>query len=168
MVARILIGNLPGGTRGVRVSQPGYDVTNWPANENLLTFNSDLPNILSIRQRGRITVTGATNGDEASTVMTIPNQGYRPLGLYFYLGNGVYTGSTGWVPQFTKWRAITRGNNFSDQHAATGAISTGYTRVNVRNGDIRFIYRRPAFLNNFYGYPTAVTFSYILFDFPMG
>lgn len=52
MTKRVLIGQFPDGGYGLRVSQPGYDVTSNPPDNEKLVFNSDWPAVLPVYKTG--------------------------------------------------------------------------------------------------------------------
>jgi hypothetical protein len=60
MVQRVLIGKFPDGGYGLRVSEPGYDVTTNPVNNERLVFSSDWEALLPIHAVGTISVNNST------------------------------------------------------------------------------------------------------------
>ena len=97
MTNRILIGDFPAGDnspagKGIRVSQPGYDVmTPNPDNEKL-HFNSDWPEVLPLHQRGLVYVPANT----LTTVM-FPNLGYIPfMSALINIGKTASAAGRGW------------------------------------------------------------------------
>lgn len=72
MAKRVLIGKFPDGGYGIRVSQPGYDVTSNPVDNEKLIFNSDWQSSLPVHAAGTIAVNNNT------VTQTFPALGYIP------------------------------------------------------------------------------------------
>lgn len=73
MVKRVLLGKLPDGHYGLRISDPGYDVTSDPVDNEKLIFNSDWPAVLPIYQTGLLMPNGST------VSASYPDLGYAPF-----------------------------------------------------------------------------------------
>lgn len=73
MTKRVLIGAFPDGGYGLRVSQPGYDVTSNPVDNEKLVFNSDWVGLLPVH------VTGTTTCNATTVSVPFPNLGYIPF-----------------------------------------------------------------------------------------
>jgi len=87
MTARVAIGNLGGGKFGLRSTMPGYDVLTEPANSANLSFDSNWPNTVSVRQTGAVSIPWR---DQAWPIY-FANSGYFPIvEARPYSGNVVY------------------------------------------------------------------------------
>lgn len=72
MPKRVLIGQFPDGGYGLRVSQPGYDVTSNPVDNEKLIFSSDWQSVLPVHAVGTIVVNNST------VSQSFPDLGYIP------------------------------------------------------------------------------------------
>lgn len=97
MVKRILIGQLPDGGYGMRVSQPGYDVTSNPVDNEKLIFSSDWQSLLPVHATGTITVNNST------VTQNFTNLGYIPHSTSL-----VKVLTSGWP---TEWQQYVTGNS---------------------------------------------------------
>jgi hypothetical protein len=81
MSKRVLIGAFKDGGYGVRVSQPGYDVTSNPVDNSKLVFNSDWQDVLAfaVDTNGN-PMTAGINAPTANTIYSYThNLGYIPF-----------------------------------------------------------------------------------------
>jgi hypothetical protein len=77
MTRRVVLGALPGGTFGLRVSLPGVDVmTGDSSNSTQFSFNSDWTDIAKVRQVGIATV---PPNIPPGVAIPFPDLGYRPF-----------------------------------------------------------------------------------------
>ena len=79
MIARVVIGDLGGGSIGMRSSLPGYDVlTRGPSDDTqFLSFSSNWTSSLKVLQTG-VGVVGSQQGPLLTTI-PYPSQGYYPV-----------------------------------------------------------------------------------------
>lgn len=82
MAQRVLIGKFPDGGYGIRVSEPGYDVTSNPVDNARLTFSSDWAEVLPVLHRGTFSI---TNTEFAAKFADYPYPGYIPFARFFLL-----------------------------------------------------------------------------------
>jgi hypothetical protein len=73
MTNRVLLGKFPDGNYGLRISDPGYDVSSNPVNNERLIFNSDWSAILPVYQIGTVSVNNST------TTVNYTDLGYTPF-----------------------------------------------------------------------------------------
>jgi|688.fasta_scaffold13803_6 hypothetical protein len=73
MTKRVLIGKFPDGGYGMRVSEPGYDVTSNPVNNERLVFSSDWQSLLPIHAVGTISVNNSTASANFADLGYIPH-----------------------------------------------------------------------------------------------
>ena len=86
MTNRLIIGLLPNGNYGIRISKPGYDVTTEPPDQQSLHFNTDWPSMLPAYVRG-----------STSTNSTTVNVSYGvTLGFYPYCSILCSTDNSTW------------------------------------------------------------------------
>ena len=115
MTKRLLLGAFPDGGYGLRISEPGYDVTSNPVNNEQLLFNSDWPGVLPIYLIGNVSVNNST-----VTVSFPDNLGYIPMASALINDNG------GGYQVF----ALT--NNVVDVGSLSGYVFEGNAFTNVQ------------------------------------
>lgn len=109
MVQRVLIGKFPDGGYGVRVSEPGYDVTSNPVDNARLTFSSDWAEVLPVLHRGSFSI---TNTQFAIKVADYPYPGYIPFGRFFLFEPAVVNGGTLGTTNIPAGWTFKRGSRF--------------------------------------------------------
>jgi hypothetical protein len=72
MTRRVLLGHLPDGHYGLRVSEPGYDVASHPVDDEKLFFSSDWPALLPIH------ITGYAELNNELLDVSYSNLGFTP------------------------------------------------------------------------------------------
>lgn len=86
---RVLVGNLPSGAKGLRISQAGYDSGSHPVDDERLIFSSEWPEVIPIHQVGSFTHrTQAQQGQVVTQLINFTGLGYVPFVTFIVKGNG--------------------------------------------------------------------------------
>lgn len=115
MVKRVLIGQFPDGGYGIRVSQPGYDVTSNPVDNEKLIFNSDWQSALPVHAVGTIAVNNNT------VTQTFADLGYIPHSTSL-INDG-------------EWQQYVTANSIIAQTVTIGTAPVSTQQLNVYNYD---------------------------------
>lgn len=104
MVSRVVLGALPGGGYGLRVSRPGFDVLNSGLSGQQLSFDSRWPTSARLHMQGSIVCSPAGNITTYSTVAFGIDFGVLPPVLV-QMNNGNGWQSTDWNYNGGSWQA---------------------------------------------------------------
>lgn len=132
MAGRILIGALPSGAYGVRISEAGYSVSTQPPDNERLIFSSEWDEVLPIHQAMSFTHrTTAQQGTLVTQTISYPSLGYIPFVDFFVRGNGdaVPAGSDLYYSTRTYERASAK--NLRYWNPQTSGDANGYIRCNI-------------------------------------
>lgn len=147
MVARVLLGHLPDGHYGLRVSEPGYNVASNPVDDEKLYFSSDWPALLPIH------VVGYASLNNQTVDISYPDLGFTP-----HCAALINVNSRGWE-QFTCSGTI------ASNHARSGHPYNSNTINQVSwDGNVYPIVRVSAFNNKVrLETNTVVAFYYFIY-----
>jgi hypothetical protein len=115
MTNRVVMGNLPGGSSGLRVSRPGYDVLTHPVEPRGLAFDSGWTSALKVFMSGSVSVPSTTSAFQYVTVGFGTTFSAPPICLV-------------WCTNPTGTYAWANSNNFMDQ---TMVGFSGWTNESV-------------------------------------
>jgi hypothetical protein len=83
--SRILLGRLPNGARGLRISEPGYNASADPVDDTRLFFSTEWPDVMPVHQIGSaIQNPGLITQSVVTQTVDFPSLGYVPF-VEFYV-----------------------------------------------------------------------------------
>lgn len=145
MTKRIALGALNGGSFGLRVSQPGYDVTtlnpqNVVSDNQNLIFNSDWASVLPLVASGSVAL-----GAGASETVSYDDLGFTPFANIMFSGASYFESGNwfpGTYPKFYSWgeggasayqvSAFASATGLALSNGTSGTITIGYAIYNVQ------------------------------------
>lgn len=164
--SRILIGKLPNGGYGLRVSQSGYDAGADPVDNERLIFSSDWPEVMPVYQVGSFAHrTTAQQGTVVTTLIDFTSLGFIPFVDFIVKpdGNALPAGSDTYdSSRYYERRGMNVGLNYWSP--LVGSDASGYLRLNITSSQLRAeSFVRSLSGNASQGLPRTWTIYYVIY-----
>lgn len=144
---RILLGKLPSGNNGLRISQSGYDVGTEPIDNERLIFSSEWPEAIPIYMQG---FGRFYQGSGSPTVATVafPSLGYVPYVEFIFRSPADTPSNQSSWPDTTKYYPRTA-INLATWAPYNGVDGAEFFRATISDGLLRFEGERRSQANGF-------------------